>query len=61
MVMKFRIVGRYIRESFKSFYWNGWMIFVVVSVVIVIFILVSVFFVILINMNKFVMDVENNV
>lgn len=61
MAMKFRTVGRHIRESFKSLYRNGWMTFAAASAVTVTLILVSVFFAILINMNKLATDVENNV
>lgn len=42
MAMKFRTVGRHIRESFKSLYRNGWMTFAA-SAVTVTLILVSVF------------------
>ncbi|MBA5735143.1 cell division protein FtsX, partial [Escherichia coli] len=59
--MKFRTVGRHIRESFKSLYRNGWMTFAAASAVTVTLILVSVFCAILININKLATDVENNV
>lgn len=42
--MKFRTVGRHIRESFKSLYRNGWMTFAAASAVTVTLILVSVVF-----------------
>lgn len=58
MAMKFRTVGRHIRESFKSLYRNGWMTFAAASAVTVTLILVSVFFAILINMNKLATDVK---
>ncbi|EUJ25566.1 cell division ABC transporter permease [Listeria floridensis FSL S10-1187] len=59
--MKFRTVGRHVKESFKSLYRNGWMTFAAASAVTVTLILVSVFFSILINMNKLASDVENDV
>lgn len=61
MDMKFRTVGRHIKESFRSLYRNGWMTFAAASAVTVTLILVSVFFSILINMNKLASDVENDV
>lgn len=59
--MKFRTVGRHIRESFKSLYRNGWMTFAAAECSNSNTYLSQRVFAILINMNKLATDVENNV
>jgi cell division transport system permease protein len=59
--MKFRTIGRHIRESFKSIFRNGWMTFASVSAVTVTLLLVGVFFVIIMNLNSVATSIEKDV
>jgi len=60
-VMKFRTIGRHIRESFKSIWRNGWMTFASVGAVTVTLLLVGVFYVILMNLNEVANSIEEDV
>lgn len=59
--MKFRTMGRHIRDAFKSLFRNGWMSVAAVSAVAMTLILVGSFIAILFNVNKLASDVENDV
>ncbi|PJK18071.1 cell division protein FtsX [Chryseomicrobium excrementi] len=59
--MKFRTMGRHVKESFRSIGRNGWMTFASVSAVTVTLLLVGVFVAIMMNLNKLADDLENNV
>jgi cell division transport system permease protein len=59
--MKFRTIGRHIRESFKSIWRNGWMTFASVGAVTVTLLLVGVFYVILMNLNEVANSIEEDV
>lgn len=59
--MKFRTIGRHIRDAFKSLFRNGWMSVAAVSAVAMTLMLVGSFVAILFNVNKLASDVENDV
>lgn len=59
--MKFRTMGRHIRDAFKSLFRNGWMSVAAISAVAMTLILVGSFIAILFNVNKLASDVENDV
>ena len=61
MAMKFRTMGRHIKEAFKSLVRNGWMSLAAVSAVAVTLLLVGSFIALLMNVNKLASDVENDV
>ena len=61
MAMKFRTMGRHIRDAFKSLFRNGWMSVAAISAVAMTLILVGSFIAILFNVNKLASDVENDV
>lgn len=52
MVHMIKILGRHLRESFKSLGRNTWMTFASISAVTVTLILVGVFLVIMLNLNN---------
>lgn len=59
--MKFRTIGRHIRDAFKSLLRNGWMTVAAISAVGMTLMLVGSFVAILFNVNKIASDVENDV
>lgn len=59
--MKFRTLGRHVKESFRSIARNGWMTFASVSAVTVTLLLVGVFVAIMMNLNKVADDLERDV
>ncbi|WP_257350289.1 permease-like cell division protein FtsX [Pseudalkalibacillus decolorationis] len=59
--MKFRTLGRHIKEGFKSLGRNGWMSFASISAVTVTLLLVGVFLVLLLNINAIASQIEDDV
>lgn len=59
--MKFRTLGRHIRDAFKSLFRNGWMSAAAISAVAMTLMLVGAFIGILFNVNKLASDIENDV
>lgn len=59
--MKFRTIKRHILESLRSIVRNGWMTLAAVSAVAVTLLLVGSFIAMLMNVNKIVSDIENDV
>ncbi|MCU9612964.1 permease-like cell division protein FtsX [Caldibacillus lycopersici] len=59
--MKFRTIGRHLKESLKNIVRNGWMTFASVSAVTVTLVLVGVFFIILMNLNQVATSIEEDV
>ncbi|MFC6464335.1 permease-like cell division protein FtsX [Marinilactibacillus sp. GCM10026970] len=59
--MKFRTIKRHIVESLRSIVRNGWMTLAAVSAVAVTLLLVGSFIAMLMNVNKIVSDIENDV
>ncbi|WP_225743304.1 permease-like cell division protein FtsX [Marinilactibacillus sp. Marseille-P9653] len=59
--MKFRTIRRHIVESLRSIVRNGWMTLAAVSAVAVTLLLVGSFIAMLMNVNKIVSDIENDV
>ncbi len=58
MVLMIKILGRHLRESFKSLGRNTWMTFASISAVTVTLILVGVFLVIMLNLNNMAKNAE---
>lgn len=56
-----KILGRHLRESFKSLGRNTWMTFASISAVTVTLILVGVFLVIMLNLNNMATNAEKQV
>lgn len=56
-----KILGRHLRESFKSLGRNTWMTFASISAVTVTLILVGVFLVIMLNLNNMASNAEKQV
>ncbi|MEI2449430.1 cell division protein FtsX, partial [Priestia megaterium] len=56
-----KILGRHLRESFKSLGRNTWMTFASISAVTVTLILVGVFLVIMLNLNNMAKNAEKEV
>lgn len=61
MVLMIKILGRHLRESFKSLGRNTWMTFASISAVTVTLILVGVFLVIMLNLNNMASNAEKEV
>lgn len=61
MVHMIKILGRHLRESFKSLGRNTWMTFASISAVTVTLILVGVFLVIMLNLNNMASNAEKQV
>lgn len=61
MVLMIKILGRHLRESFKSLGRNTWMTFASISAVTVTLILVGVFLVIMLNLNNMAKNAEKEV
>lgn len=59
--MKFRTMGRHIRDAFKSLTRNGWMSAAAIGAVAMTLMLVGSFVALLFNVNKLASDVENDV
>lgn len=59
--MSFRLLGRHIKESWKSIFRNGWMTFASVSSVTVTLLLVGVFYVLIMNLNEVANSIEKDV
>ncbi|PWA12613.1 cell division protein FtsX [Pueribacillus theae] len=59
--MKFRTIGRHVREGVKNLFRNGWMTFASISAVTVTLLLSGVFLILLLNMNAIASQVEDDV
>lgn len=59
--MKFRTLGRHLRDALKSLVRNGWMSIASISAVALTLLLVGSFTGILLNVNKLASDIENDV
>lgn len=59
--MKFRTVGRHVREGGKNIYRNGWMTIASVGAVTTTLLLVGIFIVLMMNLNEIANNVEDDV
>ncbi|MGN7309493.1 permease-like cell division protein FtsX [Alkalicoccobacillus gibsonii] len=59
--MKFRTVGRHLKEGTKNLGRNGWMTFASISAVTVMLLVVGIFLLLILNMNHMATQVEDDV
>lgn len=59
--MKISTIGRHVREGGKSVVRNGWMSFASISAIAISLLILGAFYLLVINVNKFVGDVESQV